>query len=141
MTAKENDDAKEGSQESIKITGRICPYQGHGCVSQNGRHCFWDSCQPIDDQGRRFRILAWIEGDTRMTTRIYTDDHNGRPLPADTVNAEIARVMAVIQVPAVVDPTHCNGCEALKMCSAIVPNGPWNPAPGNGVKACPGVQG
>jgi hypothetical protein len=39
----------------------------------------------------------------------------------------------------VVDAAYCNGCPALKICSAIVPNGPWNPAPGNGVKACPGV--
>jgi hypothetical protein len=40
----------------------------------------------------------------------------------------------------VIDPERCNGCLALKCCSAIVPGGAWNPAPGNGVKACPGVR-
>jgi hypothetical protein len=40
----------------------------------------------------------------------------------------------------VVDAAYCAGCEFLNICSAIVPGGPWNPAPGNGVKACPGVR-
>lgn len=40
----------------------------------------------------------------------------------------------------IIDPAQCNGCPALKICSVIVPGGPWNPAPGNGVKACPGVR-
>jgi hypothetical protein len=40
-----------------------------------------------------------------------------------------------------INAEYCDGCQTLKICSAIVPNGSWNPAPGNGVKACPGVQG
>jgi hypothetical protein len=42
--------------------------------------------------------------------------------------------------PSIIDAGRCVGCPALKVCSAIVPGGPWNPAPGNGVKACPGVR-
>ncbi|MFA5378082.1 MAG: hypothetical protein WC455_20185 [Dehalococcoidia bacterium] len=116
-----NDDAKEiGSQENIKVADRICPYPDHGCVSQNGRHCFHNRCQPVDDQGRRFLIITDVQDGQTFTHTRYLPE----------------RVMARI-----IDVVQCNGCPALKICSAIVPNGPWNPAPGNGVKACPGVLG
>lgn len=67
------------SQENINQ--RFCAYRGHGCIHQYGYRCAHNGpCEPVDSDGRRFVVFAWLENGQPLATRHYLDDINGMPL-------------------------------------------------------------
>lgn len=64
-------------QEEMKF----CAYRGHGCIHQYGYRCAHNGpCEPVDSDGRRFVVFAWLENGQPLATRHYLDDINGVPL-------------------------------------------------------------
>jgi hypothetical protein len=41
----------------------------------------------------------------------------------------------------ILDLEACKGCDARKMCNAIVPNGPWPAEGASNTKPCPALLG
>ena len=62
------------------MTDRVCCHRGQGCISQNGYLCLNTKCEPIDEKGRRFMVISWMEDGQPFTAKHYLTQGEGVPV-------------------------------------------------------------